>query len=51
MIKYIGHAVTVDEAIDIGNYFIEKNVFNHVKREHSFKNKYLLYRFESDSTI
>ena len=42
------YASTVDEAIEIGNYFIENNVFHHVMRDHWLKNKYLFYRFEDD---
>lgn len=39
----------MDEAVEIGNYFVQKKVFSHVKGEHLFENKYLLYRFESDA--
>ena len=45
----LGHAITVDEAVEIGNYFVQKKIFSHVKGEHLFENKYLLYRFESDA--
>jgi hypothetical protein len=43
-----GHASTVEEAIEVGDYFMSKNVFHHVVRDHTFKNQKLYYRFEID---
>jgi hypothetical protein len=51
MVKWLieeGHACNIDEAIEIGDYFINKNVFHHVVRDHTLKNKQLFYRFEVD---
>lgn len=44
------HGEDIDEAIEIGNYFMEHNVFHHVLRDHKLKNQNLFYRFEVDET-
>lgn len=43
-----GHAENIDEAIELGDFLIEKNVFHHVVRDHGLKNKQLFYRFDID---
>jgi hypothetical protein len=41
-----GYAQNVDEAIEVGDFFISKSVFHHVLRDHTLQNKNLFYRFE-----
>jgi len=40
------YAETVEDAVQIGDFFMTKNIFHHVLRDHAFKNKNLYYRFE-----
>ncbi len=40
-----GIAASEEDAVHIGNLLLDAGVFQHVQKEHRFKNEYLFYRF------
>ncbi len=43
-----GMAADEQDAVRLGNLMLQGGIFHHVQRAHSFKNKFLFYRFASD---
>jgi len=43
-----GYATTEEDAVSLGEGLREMDVFDHVTKDHPFKNEYLFYRFSED---
>ncbi|KAG5182768.1 mercuric reductase [Tribonema minus] len=43
-----GTASSIEDAVDIGNIMMEAGAFQHVTKDHAFKNEPLFYRFAAD---